>query len=334
MSRREPPGFGSPYHAPRRPMVPRAGRTLWNRLTIGQPSLRRHVLPGMSNTPRCHDTADVPPSTKETDDSLRSSRRDRGFSRRSLIVTLVVSLGLHAAAVAAILLLLRGGVPVVDSPDKPTEVELVMEERKGDLRPDAAPTPPAPPTPPTEQSPPEVPAPTETKVAPPPVEAPDEALPNAPQQDAGPVSATNPQPPLPRPAAATPAQEAKSASPPPPPAAQTAPTISLLGTDSPSNARAFGDRIIPASPAAVFHNRPPVYPEEAAANGQHGTVVVLIHVSPAGTAAGVDLVRSSGYVLLDRSASEAVRHWRFLPAVKDGQPVASDMTMGFIFDDQ
>ena len=165
---------------------------------------------------------------------------------------------------------------------------------------------------------------------PPPVEVPDEAPPNVFGQDTGPVSATNPPPP----AAATPAQEAKSASPPPPPAAQTAPTISLLGTDSPSNARAFGDRIIPASPAAVFHNRPPVYPEEAAANDQHGTVVVLIHVSPAGTAAGVDLVRSSGYVLLDRSASEAVRHWRFLPAVKDGQPVASDMTMGFIFDDQ
>jgi hypothetical protein len=28
-----------------------------------------------------------------------------------------------------------------------------------------------------------------------------------------------------------------------------------------------------------------------------------------------------------------VLRWRFLPAVKDGEPVASDMTMGFEFDD-
>jgi protein TonB len=119
---------------------------------------------------------------------------------------------------------------------------------------------------------------------------------------------------------------------PAPPATERAPVISLQGTDSPSNARAFGDRVIPARPDAVFHNRPPIYPDEAAQNGQQGTVVVLIHVSPAGTTASVDLVRSSGYVLLDRAAQEAVLRWRFLPAVKDGQPVASDMTMGFIFD--
>jgi protein TonB len=58
----------------------------------------------------------------------------------------------------------------------------------------------------------------------------------------------------------------------------------------------------------------------------------VVHVSPAGTAIGVDLVRSSGYVLLDSAAQEAVLRWRFLPAVKDGEPVASDMTMGFEFD--
>jgi protein TonB len=127
-------------------------------------------------------------------------------------------------------------------------------------------------------------------------------------------------------------QEATREGAPATPAAQPAPKITLEGTDSPSYARAFGDRIIPAAPNAVFHNRPPEYPEEAALNGEHGTVVVLVHISPAGTAAGVDLVRSSGYELLDRAARQAVLRWRFLPAVKDGQPVASDMTMGFDFE--
>jgi protein TonB len=106
----------------------------------------------------------------------------------------------------------------------------------------------------------------------------------------------------------------------------------LQGTDSPSDAKAWGDRILPAAPDAVFHNRPPAYPQDAVRNGQHGTVVVLIHISPAGTAAAVDVVRSSGYALLDRAAREAVMRWRFLPAVNGGQPVASDMTMGFVFE--
>jgi protein TonB len=275
-----------------------------------------------------------------------------GLSGRGLIITLLVSLGLHAAAVTAVLLLLRGGVPVVDTPDKPTEVELVMEEHKGDLVPTSspAPSPPAPPatsaaTPARDAAKPteakaastsaETPArdaakPTEAKAASPPAEAPVEAQPDAPEQTAVPARASDPAPA----AAATPAQEATRAPEPAPPAAPPTPTITLSGTDSPSDARAFGDRILPAAPDAVFHNRPPEYPEEAALNGEHGTVVVVVHVSPAGRAAGVDLVRSSGYVLLDRAASEAVLRWRFLPAVKDGHPVASDMTMGFVFDNQ
>ena len=82
----------------------------------------------------------------------------------------------------------------------------------------------------------------------------------------------------------------------------------------------------------MFHNRPPVYPDEAVRDGQHGTVVLLIHIAPSGRTAGVEVQRSSGYVLPDHAASDAVKNWRFLPAFKDGEPVASDMQMGFVFD--
>jgi protein TonB len=254
-----------------------------------------------------------------------------------MIVTLSVSLGLHAAAVVAVLLLLHAAVPVADTPDKPTEVELVMEERKGDLSPTASPSP-SPPAPDATRPERERSAPQEAQAAaPPPVEAQPntsdatatvEAQPDAPEETAAPARQSEPA----SAAVEAPVQEAKPE--PAPPPAQTAPTISLAGTDSPSNARAFGAHIIPASPSAVFHNRPPVYPQEAAQNGEHGTVVVLIHISPAGSAAGVDLLRSSGYVLLDRAARDAVLRWRFLPAVKDGQSVASDLTMGFEFDNE
>jgi protein TonB len=255
---------------------------------------------------------------------------ERSGSRR-LIVTLVVSLGLHAAAVIAVLLLLHAGVPVVDSADsvdKPTEVELVMEEHKGDLRPTSMPSPP----PPATQQPPMHQAdPSEAKAAPARTEVPASSEPDLPAaEQSRPAQDTTAQ--QAKPSTEAPVREAAREAKPTPPAARPAPVISLQGTDSPSNARAFGDRVIPAKPDAVFHNRPPEYPVEAALSGQGGVVVVVVHVSPAGTAVGVDVLRSSGYVLLDRAAREAVLRWRFLPAVKDGEPVASDMAMGFEFD--
>ena len=136
----------------------------------------------------------------------------------------------------------------------------------------------------------------------------------------------------PAPKQATPVPEATAAAQSTPQAAEPGLTVTLSGTDSPSDARAWGDRIIPAAPDAVFHNRPPEYPAEAALNGEQGTVVLMIHVSPAGSTAGVDVLRSSGYALLDRAAREAVLRWHFLPAVKDGQAVASNIPMGFVFD--
>jgi protein TonB len=283
-------------------------------------------------------------SGRDTPDG-RTPARDR--PNRALLITLLVSLGLHLAAVVAVLLLLHGGVQVADEPEKPAEVELVMVEHKGDTAPAA--TPPAAPvaapakkTPSEDQKP-----PSETaKAAPPPAQPPVEALSDTSKETDAPAIASSPasapQPPVQEPVPETasapstketpplPAQEARPEQKPAP--ATAAVTLNLHGTDSPSDATAWGDRILPASPDAVFHNRPPEYPDEAVRNGEHGTVVVLIHVSSSGRTAGVDVIRSSGYVVLDRAASEAVARWRFLPAIKNGQPVASDMTMGFVFD--
>jgi protein TonB len=254
--------------------------------------------------------------------------RERTGPSRALTITLLVSLGLHLAAVTVALLLLRTAVPVVDGPEKPTEVELVMEERKGDLQP------PAPPqtqgSKPSDQQPQkEKPAEAKSPTPPPekpPTEKPTEAPPATQETAAEPV-----QEPVPAPSSSETQTPTQTAPPPAPAPAPPAVTITLQGTDSPSYATAWGDHVIPAAPDAVFHNRPPAYPEESVTNGEHGTVVLLIHVSPAGRPAAVDVLRSSGYFLLDNAARDAVSRWRFLPAVKDGQPVASDTTMGFVF---
>jgi protein TonB len=250
-------------------------------------------------------------------------RRVRTRSNRALIITVLVSLGLHLAAVTAVLLLLHAGVPVADGPEKPIEVELVMEERKGDLHPAAPPqTPDARPA----DKQPQQEKPAEAKTAAPPAGKPVEAPPATQEDVAEPGKE-----PVPAPSSAEPQTPAQSAPPPAPAPAPPAVTITLEGTDSPSDAKPWGTNVIPAAPDAVFHNRPPPYPEESVVNGEHGTVVLLIHVSPSGRPAAVDVLRSSGYFLLDNAARDAVSRWRFLPAVKDGQPVASDMTMGFVF---
>ncbi|MDR3535407.1 MAG: energy transducer TonB [Acetobacteraceae bacterium] len=108
--------------------------------------------------------------------------------------------------------------------------------------------------------------------------------------------------------------------------------FNLGGTDSESNAVVKGKDVIPASVDQRVRNKPPIYPEDAVRRGQRGAVLVLIHVSPEGLTAGTDILQSSGVASLDQAALDAVRGWRFLPAVKDGAPVAFDMPMRFVFE--
>ena len=242
---------------------------------------------------------------------MTSGQPSRGQpTDRRLIITVLASLGLHVAVVTSILWFLRGGPPPLVPPDDQATVELVMEEHKGDLAPSAAP-------PPSRAAPPETAAQTKPIPETPPDSEPGELPAAAPEAAPEAKTATPEQPPMPA---------ARSQ-----PAEQEAPVISLSGTDSPSDARAFGDRIIPAAPDAVFHNKPPEYPDDAAMAGEYGIVVLLIHVAPSGRVAAVDVVNSSGYVRLDSSARDAVMRWRFLPAVKDGHPIGSEMTMRFDF---
>jgi len=69
-------------------------------------------------------------------------------------------------------------------------------------------------------------------------------------------------------------------------------------------------------------NASPVYPPEARLRGQQGIVVVHAEILPEGRAGVLKVKTSSGYTLLDQSALDAVRTWRFEPARKMGMPVA------------
>jgi len=96
----------------------------------------------------------------------------------------------------------------------------------------------------------------------------------------------------------------ETAPPPPPPAAPaSAPRPAPIATTEPQ----------PVSMPA------PTYPARALRNGEQGTVMVSAEISENGIPSTVEVARSSGSRQLDRAAVDAVRRWRFRPAMADGR---------------
>jgi protein TonB len=221
---------------------------------------------------------------------------------------------------------------VKPSPDNQGTIELLMIENKGERAPASQPSPPQPV--PNAGAPPTLPRDIKAEGGP-------SGRPTAPDDEAGePVAPPAPSPePEPaseeaeaKPSPARPDQPVQADQSAPAPKPQPALTFNLQGSDSLSTAEAMGEGIIPASPDDRFRNRPPIYPREAAARGEHGAVTLLIHVSDRGLTTGADVIESSGHPALDEAALEAVRKWHFRPGLKDGKAVPFDMPMRFIFE--
>lgn len=69
-------------------------------------------------------------------------------------------------------------------------------------------------------------------------------------------------------------------------------------------------------------NTPPVYPAIAKLRGYEGVVLVNAEILPDGRVGSAAISKSSGYTILDQSAMEAVKLWKFEPAKKAGKPFA------------
>ncbi|MDD4932653.1 MAG: TonB family protein [Methylacidiphilaceae bacterium] len=72
-----------------------------------------------------------------------------------------------------------------------------------------------------------------------------------------------------------------------------------------------------------LRNPPPVYPDSARQKKEQGVVYVWVKISPVGGVETARVVRSSGFSDLDQSATAAVEHWRFHPALAGVKPVES-----------
>ncbi|HEY7978753.1 MAG TPA: TonB family protein [Rhizomicrobium sp.] len=69
-------------------------------------------------------------------------------------------------------------------------------------------------------------------------------------------------------------------------------------------------------------NRQPNYPATAVPSRESGSVLVDVWVTDDGTAKKVGIHKTSGYPDLDDAAINAVRSWKFLPAMQDGSPTS------------
>jgi|GEM_PF-3375189 len=75
----------------------------------------------------------------------------------------------------------------------------------------------------------------------------------------------------------------------------------------------------------------PLYPVWASEQGMEGTVIVKMLVDTEGRVIDVEVVKTSGYRILDEAAIEAVKQYKFLPSKRDGHPVKVWVEQEIIF---
>lgn len=79
--------------------------------------------------------------------------------------------------------------------------------------------------------------------------------------------------------------------------------------------------------ANYLNNPAPYYPQSAKRKGIQGKVLLSVLVQTDGTAASVQVSRSSGSNDLDVAALDAVKQWKFIPARSKGHPVQASVVV-------
>jgi protein TonB len=89
--------------------------------------------------------------------------------------------------------------------------------------------------------------------------------------------------------------------------------------------------IIPVFDAKHLNNPSPTYPEMARQRGIEGDVLLKVLVSSQGKALRVEIIKSSGSQMLDFSAQDTIKNWRFIPASLDNQAVEASVIVPISF---
>ena len=95
---------------------------------------------------------------------------------------------------------------------------------------------------------------------------------------------------------------------------------------------------LPITPAQVdpnyLHRPNPVYPAVSKRLREAGTVLLRVSLDAKGEVHDINIQTTSAYQRLDQAAMEAVRQWRFVPAIRGQQSVASTVLVPIEFKHQ
>lgn len=83
--------------------------------------------------------------------------------------------------------------------------------------------------------------------------------------------------------------------------------------------------------ANYLKNPAPAYPAMSRRLGEEGRVVLRVFVDAEGHPGQIELKNSSGFPRLDQSAEDAVRRWKFVPARRGDEAVATWVAVPIVF---
>lgn len=231
-------------------------------------------------------------------------------------MTPVVERSLIFAGVAALHLglLMWAASSLSQTPPKITPPSVVGVLITLDTPPAPAPAPPAPPPPAPPPPPPEPPPPPPPKPRPePPKPVPKPAKPKPP-----------PLPPSEK--AITVPQETAEPAPAPAPVVAAAPAAPAAASPAQSVPGPSSNEVPitpPRSDARHLNNPKPEYPRTSMRLREEGQVLLDVYILADGTVGEVKLRQSSGFSRLDESAMKTVKKWKFVPAHRGNEPIAS-----------
>lgn len=88
----------------------------------------------------------------------------------------------------------------------------------------------------------------------------------------------------------------------------------------------------PRSEIASYSNPKPFYPRAARTRGMEGQVLLRVKVDTEGLPLDIIIEKSSGFNILDRSATKAVQNWRFQAATLAGIAVVGEVLVPINFE--
>lgn len=112
---------------------------------------------------------------------------------------------------------------------------------------------------------------------------------------------------------------------------RTKPEMAEPGNQSKPPARPKSSPAKATVAARPLKTRAPIYPDLALKRHYQGTSVFIATIKANGIVENLQLSKTSGHPILDQAAENALRHWKFAPATRNGVAVDSQLRIPIVF---